>query len=94
MTYENVIDLEFDHNGEQYGATANVFVTMRKEDIGPIGYRQHVYSYVTKDVEIKDLKVGLVQAGEDLSPIPEEVRQAAEEEINHKASVCAEESMV
>lgn len=93
MTYENEIDLEFDHNGEQYGATANVIVTMSKQDIGPIGYREHVYSYVTDDVEIKDLKVGLLKAEEDLNPIPDDVREAAEEEINHKASVYAEESM-
>lgn len=93
MTYENEIDLEFDHNGEEYGATADVVVTLSRQDIGPIGYREHVYSYVTDDVEIKNLKVGLTKAGEDLSPIPEDIKEAAEEEIYQKASVYAEEAM-
>lgn len=93
MTYENDIEVEFDCNGKSYAATADVVVTLEKEDIGPIGYHEHFESYVTQDVEIKNLKLGLLPNGEDFVEIPEHLKEAAETLIYEKAACRAEESM-
>jgi hypothetical protein len=87
MTWENNVEVEFTHNDQEYCASADVTVTMSKQDIGPSGYSDHVYSYVTDDVECKNLMVG------DLEVIPEDLRRTAEEVIGEVASMRAEESM-
>lgn len=93
MTYENDIEVEFDYDGKSYSATADVVVTLEEEDIGPIGYRDHVMSYVTQDVEIKNLKLGMLPNGEDFVEIPKHLKEAAETLINEKAACRAEEAM-
>lgn len=93
MTYENDIEVEFDFEGRSYAATADVVVTLKKEDIGPIGYHEHFESYVAQDVEIKNLKLGLLPDGEDFVEIPKHLKDAAETLINEKASEQAERSM-
>lgn len=93
MTYENDIEVEFDCDGRSYAATADVVVTLKKEDIGPVGYRDHLESYVAQDVEIKNLKLGMLPNGEDFVEIPGHLKQAAETLIYEKAACRAEESM-
>lgn len=93
MTYENDIEVEFDYEGKSYAATADVVVTLEKEDIGPVRYHEHFESYVTQDVEIKNLKLGLLPNGEDFEEIPEHLKEAAETLIYEKAACRAEESM-
>jgi hypothetical protein len=93
MTYENDIEVEFDCDGRSYAATADVVVTLEKEDIGPVGYHEHFESYVTQDVEIKNLKLGLLPDGEDFVEIPKHLKEAAETLIQEKASYKAEEAM-
>jgi hypothetical protein len=87
MTWENDVEVEFKHNGQEYCASADVVVTLEKEDIGPVGHRDHCESYVTQDVEINNLMVN------DLENIPEDVKLASEEAISEVASRRAEESM-
>lgn len=91
MTYENDIEVEFDYDGKSYAATADVVVTLKKEDIGPVGYHEHFESYVAQDVEIKNLKLGLLPNGEDFVEIPKHLKDAAETLISEKAAFKAEE---
>lgn len=87
MNWENNVEVEFTYSGQEYCASADVIVTMSKQDIGPSGYSDHVYSYVADDVEIKNLMVG------DLEVIPEDLKRTAEDVIGELASMRAEESM-
>lgn len=91
MTYKNDIEVEFDCNGRSYAATADVVVTLEKKDIGPVRHHDHFESYVTQDVEIKNLKLGLLPNGEDFVEIPEHLKKAAETLISEKAAFKAEE---
>lgn len=93
MTYENDIEIEFDYKGKRHGATADVVVNLEQEDIGPVGYRDHLMSYVAQDVEVKNLKIGWLPNGEDLTEVPDDLRNLAESLIIEKASCRAEESM-
>lgn len=87
MTWETDVETEFKHNGQEYCVTADVVVTLEKEDIGPVGYHEHYESYVTQDVEINNLMVGDFDGA-----IPEDIKLAAEEAISEEASRRAEES--
>lgn len=88
MTYKNDIEVEFDHNGTRYAATADVVVTLRKADVGPIGYREHVMAYIPQDIEVNNLKVS------DLDTIPDEIAEVARGAIEAQAAYRAEESFV
>ena len=92
MTYENDIEVEFDCDGRSYAATADVVVTLEKKDIGPVRHHEHFESYVTQDVEIKNLKLGLLPNGKDFVEIPKHLKDAAEILIREKASEQAERS--
>lgn len=87
MTWETDVETEFKHNGQEYCVTADVVVTLEKEDIGPVGYHEHYESYVTQDVEINNLMVCDFDGA-----IPEDIKLAAEEAISEEASRRAEES--
>ena len=88
MTWENDVETEFKHNGQEYCVSADVVVTLEKEDIGPVRYHDHYESYVTQDVEINNLMVGDFDVA-----IPEDIKLAAEEAISEVASRRAEEAM-
>lgn len=88
MTWENDVETEFKHNGQEYCVSADVVVTLEKEDIGPVRYHDHYESYVTQDVEINNLMVGDFDG-----VIPEDIKLAAEEAISEVASRRAEEAM-
>jgi len=90
MTYKNDIEVEFDIEGVDYGATADVVVKLSKQDVGPIGYHEHFLAWIPNDIEIKNLKVGLLPTGEDFVEIPENVKTKAEKEITEKAYIYAE----
>lgn len=87
MTWENDVETEFKYKGEEYCVSADVVVTLEKEDIGPVRHHDHYESYVTQDVEINNLMVN------DLEVIPEDLKLAAEEAISEVASRRAEQSM-
>jgi len=88
MTWENDVEIEFQHNDQVYCASADVVVTLEKEDIGPVRYHDHYESYVAQKVEINNLMVSDFDG-----VIPEDIRLAAEEAISELASMRAEESM-
>ena len=90
MTYKNDIEVEFDIEGAGYAATADVVVKLSKQDVGPIGYREHVLAWIPDDIEIKNLKVGTLPNGEDFVEIPEDIKTKAEKEITEKAYIQAE----
>jgi hypothetical protein len=88
MTWGNDVEVEFQYNDQVYCASADVVVTLEKEDIGPVGYHDHYESYVADEVEIENLMVG--DFGEN---IPEDIKESAEEAITEVARRRAEEAM-
>lgn len=88
MTWHSDIEVGFKHDGQEHYASADVVVTLKKEDIGPVGYLDHFESYVTQVVEVENLLVG--DFGES---IPEPIQHAAYFAIQEEASRKAEEAM-
>ena len=91
MTYQNEFDIEFDHRGVGYGATADVTVELSKRDVGPIGCREHAWRYTTDSVHVDNLRLGRLDTATDFEVIPDELRAIAVSELEEKASERAEE---
>jgi len=88
MTWGNDVEIEFQHNDQVYCASADVVVHLHKEDIGPVGYHDHLDSFVADEVEITKLMVD--DFGEN---IPKDIKESAEEAITEVARQRAEEAM-
>ena len=91
MTYTNDVEVEFDYNGKRYGAMADVTVELSRQDVGPIGYRDHVERFATDSVTVENLSIGELPNGEDIIPIPEDLQNIAESKLMEIASERAEE---
>jgi hypothetical protein len=91
MTYQNQFDIDFEYNGSRYGATADVTVELSRQDVGPIGYRDHVERFATDSVTVENLSIGELPNGEDIIPIPEDLQNIAESKLMEIASERAEE---
>jgi hypothetical protein len=91
MTYTNDIEVEFDYDGKRYSAMADVTVELSRQDVGPIGYRDHVERFATDSVTIENLSIGGLPDGEDFAVIPDDIKNLAESRLSEIASERAEE---
>jgi hypothetical protein len=91
MTYQNEFDIEFAYRDVKYGATADVTVELSRQDIGPIGYRDHVERFATDSVHVENLRLGRLDTATDFEVIPDELRDVAESKLSEIASERAEE---
>lgn len=91
MTYQNDFEINFKYGDKEYTTSADVTVELSRQDIGPIGYRDHVERFATDSVEVENLRVWESPAGEDIVPLPDDLKDKAESVLSEKASERAEE---
>ena len=73
------LECDFEYEGVSYGASADVDVLTEEKDIGPEGFRQHVFAKVPVEAVVENLRIFNANGDRLTSPAHDVVRVATEE---------------
>jgi len=80
------IDCDFEYEGTSYGAMGDVHVRTEIRDVGPEGFRPHVYAHCPCEASVDNLQV-FSELGDRLATITPEVAFAAKAALEDKAAM-------
>lgn len=78
------LECDFNHEGTAYGAMADVDVLTEEKDIGPEGFRQHVFAQVPVEAVVENLRI-YDSNGDRMTTIDPAVVQCATNELEDLA---------
>jgi len=78
------LECEFEYEGALYAASADVEVLTEKKDIGPEGFRQHVFAQVPVEAVVENLRI-YDSNGDRLTSPAFDVVQVATEQLEDLA---------
>ena len=77
------LEAKFIWQGQICDVIADAVLRVAKEDIGPVGYREHFITEVPQDCEVKNISIML--SGNSVENPEEKLVRVAEEMIREKA---------
>lgn len=73
------IDCDFEHEGVSYGAMGDVHVRTETKDIGPEGFRPHLFAEVPVEATVDNLRLFDSSGERIISPAYDVVERATQE---------------
>jgi hypothetical protein len=84
MTYDGM-EIEFNFKGKQCTALADIEYDLERSDVGPEGNRNHVWVSIPVNIEVSNISASLDD--EDLSSIPDDLKEEIENRMIAKAEM-------